>query len=242
AVEAFARADAMDLAAGAGETPSAAAAGLSRYARADLVAMPAGTRQRAGGRDLTGLDGAEVFSADPAQRDVADQLDISLVRDAVAAMTSPGRLEVLRRGPLMVVDAAHNPAGMTATVAALAESFTFSALIAVLSISADKDVSGILDQLEPIATHLIATSNSSGRAIDAEELADVAHGVFGADRVTLVPRLDEAIERAVALADEADAHGGGEPGGAMILIGGSVITAGEARLLLRRDRPDGDCS
>ena len=134
------------------------------------------------------------------------------------------------------MDAAHNPAGMAATVAALREAFTFEDLIAVLSISADKDIAGILDELEPVATQVVATRNVSGRAMDADDLADAAQAVFGADRVTVAPRLDEAIEIAVGLADEADADSGGGPGGAVVLIAGSVITAGEARTLLSRGR------
>jgi dihydrofolate synthase/folylpolyglutamate synthase len=61
--------------------------------------------------------------------------------------------------------------------------------------------------------------------------------VFGPERVRAVPRLDDAIELGVALADEADARGsgsGGPPGAALVLITGSVITAGDARLLLTR--------
>ncbi len=159
-------------------------------------------------------------------------LDIGLVREATATMTSPGRLEVVRRSPLVLVDAAHNPAGMAATVAAVEESFRYTDLIVIAAISADKDVAGILDELEPVATRLIATSNVSGRAMEPDALADAAQAVLGPDRVSVAGRLDEAIELAVGLADEADAEAGGDPGTAVVLITGSVYTAGEARLLL----------
>jgi folylpolyglutamate synthase/dihydrofolate synthase len=180
-----------------------------------------------------------------AERDRSDQpgiggqagpLDLALVREAVAGMSSPGRLEVVRRSPVVIVDAAHNPAGMAATVAALQEAFSFTDLIAVMSISADKDIAGILDELEPVATQFVATRNASGRAMDAEDLADAAESVFGAERVTIAPHLDQAIEVAVGLADEADADSDGGPGGTLVLIAGSVITAGEARTLLTRGR------
>ena len=64
--------------------------------------------------------------------------------------------------------------------------------------------------------------------------------MFGPDRVRAVTRIDDAIELAVALADEADARSGrtgGLPGTALVLITGSVITAGDARLLLTRAAP-----
>jgi dihydrofolate synthase / folylpolyglutamate synthase len=105
----------------------------------------------------------------------------------------------------------------------------------VVAISADKDVPGILDQLEPVVTQLVVTQNSSGRSMDAAELADLAEAVFGPDRVSTTARLDDAIELAVGLADAADAEG--DLGGAGVLITGSVYTAGEARLLLGRSGP-----
>jgi folylpolyglutamate synthase/dihydrofolate synthase len=155
------------------------------------------------------------------------------VREGFASVTSPGRLEVLRRSPVVIADAAHNPAGMAATLDAVTEAFTFTRLICVLSVMADKDVPAILDQLEPVVSELVVTRNSSPRSIEVAKLAELAEAVFGPERVIVAPRLDEAIEAAVALADE-DGGGDGElvPGSTGVLIAGSVITAGDARLLL----------
>ena len=165
-------------------------------------------------------------------------LDPELVRRAFAGLRSPGRLEVLRRSPTVIVDAAHNPAGMAATTAAVTEGFSFSRLVAVLAVSADKDVAGILDELEPVLSDLVVTRNSSDRSMPAEELAELARDVFGADRVQVAARMDDAIEIAVALADEPpDAD---LPGGGGVLVTGSVITAGDARQLLRPEAGTGD--
>jgi folylpolyglutamate synthase/dihydropteroate synthase len=158
------------------------------------------------------------------------QLDPGLVREAFATMTSPGRLEVVRRSPVMLVDSAHNPAGMAAAAAALTEAFTFSALIGVLAVSTDKDVAGILDELEPVISELVVTQNSSTRSMDPETLAELASEVFGPDRVRSAERLDDALEIAVGLAD--DAAGADGLGTSGVLVTGSVITAGDARLLL----------
>jgi dihydrofolate synthase/folylpolyglutamate synthase len=157
-------------------------------------------------------------------------LDQAIVRQAVATISSPGRLEIVRRSPVVIVDAAHNPGGMAASMEALTEAFTFTELIAILAVSEDKDVAGILDQLEPVATRLIVTANSSTRSMDPAALAEIAVGIFGPDRVSVTARLDDAIELAVALADEVDAAR--DPGSAAVLILGSVITAGDARVLL----------
>jgi dihydrofolate synthase / folylpolyglutamate synthase len=167
-------------------------------------------------------------------------LDNELVRVAFRTMSSPGRLEVVRRSPVTIVDAAHNPAGMAATVAALSEAFALTDLIAILAVSEDKDVPAILDELEPVTSELVVTTNSSPRSTDPGKLAELAGAVFGPDRVRAVARLDDAIELGVTLADEADARSaasGGPLGTALVLITGSVVTAGDARKLLTRAAP-----
>jgi dihydrofolate synthase/folylpolyglutamate synthase len=162
----------------------------------------------------------------------AAALDAAVVRQAVASMSSPGRLEIVRRSPVVIVDAAHNPGGMAASVAALTEGFSLTDLVVIIAVSEDKDVPGILGELEPVASHLLATANSAARSMSAAALGAVAASVLGPDRVTVVGRLDEAIELGVTLADDADARGDGGPGQAGVVITGSVVTAGEARVLL----------
>jgi dihydrofolate synthase/folylpolyglutamate synthase len=95
----------------------------------------------------------------------------------------------------------------------------------------------VLDELEPVLSDIVVTTNSSPRALPADELAELARDIFGEDRVHVEPRLDDAIEAAVALADEADAlagEAGGGPGlgATAVLVTGSVVTAGDAQLLL----------
>ncbi len=179
----------------------------------------------------------EAFAATPQGEDPdspPQALDPAIVREAAATMSSPGRLEVVRRSPVVIVDAAHNPGGMAASMAALTESFSFTELIAIMAVAQDKDVAGILGELEPVASRLIVTANSSSRSMDPTALGEAAMEIFGPERVSVAARLDDAIELGVALADEADAADG--PGSAGVLITGSVITAGDARVLLSSDR------
>ncbi|MFC7649153.1 bifunctional folylpolyglutamate synthase/dihydrofolate synthase [Streptosporangium lutulentum] len=159
-----------------------------------------------------------------------DPLDSELVRQAFLQMRSPGRLEVVRRGPTVLVDAAHNPAGMRATLDAVQESFDFAKLIGVVAVSEDKDVEGILDLLEPLMDEIVVTRNSSPRSMDVDDLAALAEEIFGMDRVHQVERMDGAIDRAIGMVDAL-----GEFSGAGVLITGSVVTAGDARLLLKAD-------
>jgi len=170
-------------------------------------------------------------------------LDPDLVRDGFAKASSPGRLDILRRSPTVIADAGHNPAGVAATMQALTESFNFDRIIGVVAVAADKDVEGVLAELEPVLSEIVVTTNSSPRAMPVDELAALAVEVFGEDRVLVEPRLDDAIEAAVNLADEADAadaatgSGGGLglPGGTAVLVTGMIVTAGDAQLLLAPD-------
>lgn len=159
-------------------------------------------------------------------------LDIQIVREALLGVSSPGRLEVVRGAPTVIVDAAHNPHGMTATVAALAESFSFRRLVGVLAVLADKDATAMLVLLEPVLDEIVIAENSSPRALPADDLAAVAVEIFGAERVVVEPRLDDAIETAIGLAEEGEA----QLGGSGVLITGSVVTAGDARTLLGAGR------
>jgi dihydrofolate synthase/folylpolyglutamate synthase len=162
-----------------------------------------------------------------------------VVKDAFAEVTSPGRLEVVRRSPTIVLDAAHNPAGATATVDALQDSFVFSPLIGVVGVMADKDYEGVLAAFEPVFAHIVCTQNSTPRAMPAAELAEVARGIFGQDRVSEAPALADAIDQAAALA-EAGGVFGEAIGSGGVLVTGSVVTVGEARAMLTSRRGSED--
>jgi dihydrofolate synthase/folylpolyglutamate synthase len=158
-----------------------------------------------------------------------DRLDLDVVRAGFAQVTSPGRLEVLRRGPTVLVDAAHNPAGAQALARALVEDFSFEHLVGVVGILSDKDARGVLEALEPVLDQIVVTRSASPRALPVDRLAALAVDLFGPERVVVEPRLADALDRAVELAETG---GGSVGGGSGVVVTGSVVTAGEARRLL----------
>jgi len=158
-------------------------------------------------------------------------LDADVVRDGFAEVTSPGRLEIVRRGPTVVVDAAHNPAGATVLAHALSEAFAFTHLVGVVAVLADKDARGLLMSLEPVLDEVVITQNSSPRSLPADDLAAVAIQVFGSERVVVERRLPAALDAGIRLAEEADTYAASG-----VIVTGSVVTAGEARGLLLRGR------
>ncbi|WP_076820839.1 bifunctional folylpolyglutamate synthase/dihydrofolate synthase [Pseudofrankia asymbiotica] len=159
----------------------------------------------------------------------AGSLDVEAVRAGFASASSPGRLEVVRRSPTVVLDGAHNVAGAQSLAAALTDSFAFDLVVGVVGLLSDKDAHGMLSVLEPVFTSIVITQSSSPRALPVDELAAAAVEIFGADRVEVTPRLDDAIETAVRLVEE-DA----ELGGGGVVVTGSLTTVGEARHLLTR--------
>ncbi|MEU7590316.1 folylpolyglutamate synthase/dihydrofolate synthase family protein [Micromonospora sp. NPDC049230] len=173
------------------------------------------------------LAAVEAFLGAGARR----QLDIEAVREGFASTSSPGRLERVRNAPTILLDGAHNPHGMKATVTALQEEFAFSKLVAVIGVLADKDAEGLLELLEPVVDQVVVTRNSSPRAMPTEELAALAAEIFGEERVESAEEMPDAIELAVALAEE-DVPG--ELSGVGVLVTGSVVTVADARRLLKR--------
>ena len=156
-------------------------------------------------------------------------LDIEAVRAGFAAVTSPGRCEVVHRDPTIILDAAHNPHGAKALAETLTHEFNFDEIIAVVGVFGDKDATGILQELEQIVDHVIVTQSSSTRAMSSGELEKIASTVFGHDRVFELSNLEAAIDRAVSDATRPlseDTIG--------IIVTGSVVTVGEARSYLRK--------
>jgi dihydrofolate synthase/folylpolyglutamate synthase len=159
------------------------------------------------------------------------QLEPEVVREGFITVDSPGRLERVRSAPAILLDGAHNPHGMAATVRALEEEFAFRTLVVVFAVLDDKDAAGLLDLLEPVTSQIVVTQNSSPRSMPLNELSQIAVEVFGEDRVTVADTMPDAIEEAVVLA-ESDTDG--EHAGVGVLITGSIVTVADARKLLKK--------
>ena len=153
-------------------------------------------------------------------------LDMDVVREAVAGMDSPGRLEVVRTSPTVVIDAAHNPSGATVVAEAVGEAFSFRRLVCFVAVLRDKDAAGILEALEPVLDEVVLTRTTSPRAAEPDELAAVARDLFGEDRVHVARHLPDALDLAVTLAEQEGEVGAG------VLVTGSVTLAAEVRTLM----------
>jgi len=159
----------------------------------------------------------EAFSGEKA-------LDIEVLREAFSVIRSPGRLEVMRRNPTVIIDAAHNPHGMATLVKTLEHEFDFTKRIALFAPMGDKDIEGMLTLMEPHFDAIVISKNSSHRASDIEKLGELARDQFGAPRVIIEADLEGAVAKAL---EWASAESGA------VIVTGSVVTVGEARRILR---------
>ncbi|MFE5837866.1 bifunctional folylpolyglutamate synthase/dihydrofolate synthase [Arthrobacter sp. NPDC056493] len=159
------------------------------------------------------------------------ELSLEVLQEAFATVSSPGRLEVLRTAPTIIVDAAHNPDGIRASAEAIQEAFSFSKLVVVVGVLKEKDAGEILRQLKEslgdLAEEFCFTQSNSPRAVPAAELAELAVDLgFGEENVHIAEKLDDALEWAVERAEANDDLAGG------VLVTGSITLVADARILL----------
>lgn len=145
------------------------------------------------------------------------ELDAEALRAALLSVTAPGRLEVLNRHPLVVVDGAHNPSAAAALVATLPHDFAYERLTLVATVFDDKDVAGVLTPLASVAGRIILTRADSSRAATPARLQQALPP--SAVEPEIVDGLEEAVDLAISssLDDE------------MVLVAGSLFGAGQAR-------------
>jgi dihydrofolate synthase / folylpolyglutamate synthase len=139
------------------------------------------------------------------------------LREALAGATAPGRLEVVARHPMVVLDGAHNPAGAGALAAALGETFIWQRLHLVVGCLSTKDVAGILRPLASRADHAYACGNSNPKSLAAEEMAAACEAAEIPAHA--FPSVRDALDAAHAAAEEGD----------LILVTGSLYTVADAR-------------
>jgi dihydrofolate synthase / folylpolyglutamate synthase len=140
------------------------------------------------------------------------------VRDGLAGVRWPGRFQLIRAIPPVIVDGAHNPAGARALAASLAAYFPGRGGTLVVGISGDKNMAGILDALVPSAERVICTAADHPRAASPEALAALARQAAGDLRVRVetAPSPPEALRLALS-----------EPDTPMVCVAGSLFMIGE---------------
>ncbi|MBI4621400.1 MAG: bifunctional folylpolyglutamate synthase/dihydrofolate synthase [Desulfobacterales bacterium] len=132
----------------------------------------------------------------------------------------PGRLEVVGRDPLVVLDCAHNPAGIKTLRDAISNGiFSFNRLFLVLGIMLDKDFKSIISRLAPLADKIVLTEPKMDRSASPQILYEEVKKYH--KEAEIVGDVKEAVSLAISLAQRED----------MVCVTGSIFTVGEAREL-----------
>ncbi len=147
-------------------------------------------------------------------------------RKGFSSVSWPGRMEIIQRNPIVVIDSAHNRYSAMRLRQALDDYFPGLPVVMVLGVSEDKDVDGICQELLPRVRRVITTQSIHPRAMDAETLVDLVHRA-GRSALAVTP-----IESAVVKAIEEAAQE------AVVLITGSVFVAAAAREILMESKDD----
>ena len=149
-----------------------------------------------------------------------EKMGIEIPREAIVAgfkeTSWPGRMQIVREGPTVVVDGTHNAPGIPSLAASLRELFPEERPVFVLGILDDKDLGAFASALGPLASHLVVAKPETPRAYppDAIARAFAAH----VKEPLIVPKVSEAVDRAISIAGP---HG-------LVVVTGSIYTAGEA--------------
>jgi dihydrofolate synthase/folylpolyglutamate synthase len=138
------------------------------------------------------------------------------IKEGLKETIWPGRLHLISEAPLIVLDGAHNPAGIRELAESIEKAFSYKRLILVIGIMKDKDIGHMISRLAPMADYVICTSPEYYRSADSADLMKIVY--LHGRPVEAVPVISKAIERAKEMAKPQD----------MILITGSLFTIGEA--------------
>jgi dihydrofolate synthase/folylpolyglutamate synthase len=150
-----------------------------------------------------------------------------IVRVSFADIASPGRLQVVSREPMTIVDGAHNPHGVRSLAKALKNSFGAPRSVGVVGILNGKNVDEMLETLSGSFERVIITASKSDRSVDKEELANMATKYWDADSITVSSSVTKAIQDARELLSEKDLEA--------IVITGSLSVVGEALVTVQEE-------
>lgn len=146
-----------------------------------------------------------------------------VLRSAVADLSSPGRLQLIRTEPALLLDGAHNPDGARSLAISLASEFSGKPLVGLLAVLSDKDVAGVLSELGDVLESVVVTESSSSRSLALDSLEKIARNQFG-DGTEAVLGVSNALARVRQLASEIDG---------MVVVAGSISLVGDVLQILQ---------
>jgi dihydrofolate synthase/folylpolyglutamate synthase len=143
----------------------------------------------------------------------------------VADLSSPGRLQLVRTEPALLLDGAHNPAGAKTLAVSLKSEFSEKPLVGLVAVLSDKDVAGVFTELAGCFARLVVTESSSNRSLEIADLETVANEHSGT-KTEAFAGARAALERARIIAREIDG---------MVVVTGSISLVGDVLQILQEE-------
>jgi dihydrofolate synthase/folylpolyglutamate synthase len=155
----------------------------------------------------------------------AIQIADDILRSAISDVSSPGRLQLIKTEPALLLDGAHNPAGAQILANALRAEFSDKPLVGLVAVLADKDVAGLIANFAGVFESVVITQSSSPRSMAAAELESVASQSLGQDVVS-ISDFELALEHAKQRASQIDG---------IVVVTGSITLVGDVIKLIQED-------
>lgn len=155
---------------------------------------------------------------------VNNKLEDETIHAALEKVTSPGRIEVIKRNPTVIIDAAHNPAGIKVSREAIEESFHFDEIVLVFGCMQDKDAEKVLIALREFASKIVLTRVAVERAMDFTVLSEFCKKLIPESEILFSGELPLALNTAIDYAKSRESCG--------VVVMGSIALAGAVKGLI----------
>ena len=148
-----------------------------------------------------------------------------VLRSAVSDVSSPGRLQLVKTEPPLLLDGAHNPAGALTLADALKSEFSKKPLVGLIAVLAEKDAEGVLSNLAGVFHSAVITESSSPRSMPVSELEPMAKGLLSC-HTTGFSDFYAGLERAKEIASQIDG---------MVVVTGSITLVGDVIKMIQEE-------
>ena len=149
------------------------------------------------------------------------KLESELVQEAFAEFKSPARLQIVKRNPTVLIDAAHNISGVQNTLQAILETFKFENKILIIGFMKDKDIDEMLNLLKGFAQDVVVTEANTVRAISSKDLLNKVNSIANFSKEIFEQKNSKnALDLAVEIAKRKSGSSG-------VIVLGSIALAGE---------------
>jgi dihydrofolate synthase/folylpolyglutamate synthase len=157
-------------------------------------------------------------------RSLGYNIDNEKAADGLSKVTLPGRMEIICHDPRIMIDAAHNAASIRALIHAIGQNIPYDSMVVIFGCNTDKDVVGMLKELQYGADKVIFTRSNSPKAASPSDLADMYTEICG-KMCQYAPSLGQALQLANSAVSRED----------LICITGSFYLIGQAKLRFQQD-------